>query len=207
MFEESLVRGSKECLAVLGESQVLGNAYLAGGTACALQMGHRVSIDFDFFTPHEFDFRQVVGKMTALGSFVVEQVKEGTILGMFEGVKFSLFVYHYPLIQGTIPYLKVHVASPQDLGAMKIDAISSRGTKRDFVDLYFLCRNFFTLSEALRFYEQKYQALGSNLIHLKKSLVYFKDAEQETEMPKMLRKVTWDQIKFFFEQEVKKLIS
>ena len=87
---------------------------------------------------------------------------------------------------------------------MKIDAVASRGVKRDFVDLYFICKSGCSLAEILGYYDKKYGKLASNLIHVQKSLVFFEDAEPD-QMPTMLEKVTWDEIKDFFETEIKKL--
>lgn len=204
MFEETLVRGTKDSLALLGRSGLLKDAYLAGGTAAALQMGHRISVDFDFFTLKNFDPKKVAEALSRHGSFVLDRADAGTVLGEFQGVKFSLFVYEYPLIEKTHPYLSLFLASLQDIAAMKIDAIAGRGARRDFVDLYFLCHQGFLLHEILKFYQKKYQKLASNLIHIQKSLVYFADAEAD-EMPKMLKPVQWNHVKYFFEQEVKNL--
>jgi hypothetical protein len=205
VFEETLVRGAKNSLALLGKSGILRNAYLAGGTAAALQMGHRISVDFDFFTQERFVPQEISKKLSHLGSFVVDQADKGTVLGKFEKVKFSLFVYEYPLIEKTHSYLEISLASLQDIAAMKIDALSSRGARRDFVDLYFLCRQGLSLTEILTCYQKKYGLLASNLIHIQKSLIYFKDAETD-DMPKMLKEVKWEQIQRFFEQEVKRLM-
>ncbi len=87
---------------------------------------------------------------------------------------------------------------------MKIDAISTRGIKRDFVDLYFICKSGISLIEALSLYDRKYGALASNVVHIKKSLVYFVDAEAAV-MPKMLKPAAWEDIKKYFENEVRKL--
>ena len=95
-------------------------------------------------------------------------------------------------------------ADLRDIAAMKIDAIASRGVKRDFVDLYFLCKNGFSLKEVLGFYSQKYKVPTSHFLHIQKNLVYFTDADVNT-MPKMLKVADWKTIKKFFETEVKKL--
>ena len=86
---------------------------------------------------------------------------------------------------------------------MKIAAISERGTKRDFVDLYFILQKI-QINDVLRFYEQKYKKLASNSVHIRKSLIYFDDAEDEN-MPKMLKQISWKEVKSFYEQEVKKI--
>jgi hypothetical protein len=87
---------------------------------------------------------------------------------------------------------------------MKIDAIATRGTKRDFIDLYFICKSGYQLMEILNFYNKKYKMLASNLIHIQKSLVFFNDAEADT-TSMMLKNIEWKEVKGFFEKEVKKL--
>jgi hypothetical protein len=89
---------------------------------------------------------------------------------------------------------------------MKIDAISTRGIKRDFIDLYFICQEGISLKQALSFYDRKYGTLASSLVHIQKSIVYFIDAEATT-VPKMLKKVEWEEVKKYFEDEVKKLVK
>ncbi len=205
MFEETLVKGAKKNLALLGKSGILQHAYLAGGTAIALQLRHRVSVDFDFFTIEDFVPKIFSVELSKLGSFNEEQADKGTVLGKFRGVKFSIFIYKYPLIFPPLKYLLLNIADIRDIAAMKIDAITTRGAKRDFIDLYFICKKGYRLTELLDFYNRKYGKLASNLIHIEKSLVFFNDAETE-EMPKMLKKAQWEDVKRFFEKEVKKIV-
>ena len=204
MFEETLIKGAKENLALLGRSAILKSAYLAGGTASALQLGHRLSLDFDFFTTKEFIPKVFSKELASLGRFNEEQADKGTVLGNFKGIKFSFFVYKYPLIYPVLQYLSLDIADIRDIAAMKIDAIATRGAKRDFIDLYFICKSGYRLVELLDIYNQKYGKLASNFIHIQKSLVFFDDAESE-EIPRMLKEVTWKEVKKYFENEVKKL--
>ncbi len=204
MFEETLVKGAKENLALLGKSGILKDAYLAGGTAAALFLGHRISVDFDFFTYKEFIPSIFSSELSQLGLFEEDQADKGTVLGIFKGVKFSLFIYPYPLIYPAFKYLSLDIADIRDIAAMKIEAISSRGAKRDFIDLYYLCQSGYSLRKLLDFYDKKYGKLSSNRVHIQKSLVYFNEAESDA-MPKMLKKCHWREIKEFFEQEVRKL--
>jgi len=178
--------------------------YLAGGTACALQLGHRISIDLDFFTAREFEAQELIRSLKKAGQFLEERQSWGTVLGAIDGVKFSYFVYKYPVI---FPYQRIfdiNIADLRDIAAMKLDAISARGIKRDFIDLYFICRAGITLEKTLSFYGRKYGKLSSNIIHIQKSLVYFVDADA-TQMPKMLKPCDWEDVKRFFEAEVKKM--
>lgn len=207
MFAETVPRDAQNALAILGKSGVLRDAYLAGGTALALQLGHRVSLDFDFFTRKKFDAKLVVQKLARLPvHFELERTAEDTILGYAAQTKFSLFFYTYPLLGNLKKFLGVNVASVKDIAPMKIAAVSDRGTKRDFIDLYCIIAIYkrCTLKDALRFYDQKFKLLHQNKLHLLKSLTYFEDAEKER-TPRMLAPVEWREVKRFFETEVKRL--
>lgn len=204
MFTKTLFGKAKNALALLGKSHFLNEAYLGGGSACALQLGHRISIDLDFFTPKEFDTKYLIKSLKEIGDFEVEQESWGTILGTIEGIKFSIFVYKYPVLFPYKRLFKINILDLRDISAMKIDAITTRGKRRDFIDLYFICQKGIPLEEILSFYNRKFGKLSSNIIHIQKSLVYFVDAEVE-EMPKMIKKVAWEEVKRFFEREVRRI--
>jgi len=206
MFTKALFGNTKKALAILGKSHLMDDAYLAGGTACALQIGHRISVDLDFFTAKEFDAKELIRSLKKIGKFKTEMQKWGTILGTLEGIKFSIFVYKYPALFPYKSIFGINILDIRDIAAMKIDAISTRGIKRDFIDLYFICREGVSLKEVLSFYDRKYGTLASNLVHIQKSLVYFIDAEATT-VPKLLRGVNWEDVKKYFENEVKKLVK
>lgn len=180
-------------------------AYLAGGSGLTLHLGHRHSYDLDFFTRKKFEEDSIIQLIDQCGQFKLERRHLRTILGIFEGVKFSLFYYKYPLLKPTIRILtNINLASLEDIAAMKIAAISDRGTKRDFIDLYFLLAHF-SLGKILKLYDQKYQNLAANRIHILKSLVYFADAEND-EMPGMIKNVDWQDLKMLIVEKVKVLI-
>lgn len=204
MFEETLIGNAKSALALLGRSGLVRDAYLAGGTAAALLLGHRISIDFDFFTRREFVPRELATALSRVGTFEEEQADRATVLGRFEGIRFSYFRYDYPLLGETVKYQGVELADLRDIAAMKLDAIGSRGAKRDFIDLYFICQSRYRLPDIFRLYDGKYGRLSSNRVHLQKSLVYFDDAESD-EMPEMLKRIAWGKVKKYFEGEVNKL--
>lgn len=204
MFTKTLFGNTKKALAILGNSHLMDNAYLAGGTAVALQLGHRISVDLDFFTPEEFDAKELIRSLRKIGKFELDKQSWGTILGVLEKVKFSIFVYKYPVLFPFKSLFGINILDLRDIAAMKIDAISTRGIKRDFIDLYFICQGGLSLNEILSVYDRKYGTLASNVVHIQKSLVYFVDAEGAA-MPKMLKKVDWESVKKYFESEVKKL--
>lgn len=182
----------------------MDNAYLAGGTASALQLGHRISVDLDFFTSKEFDAKELIKSLKKVGKFKVEKQSWGTVLETMESIKFSIFVYKYPVLFPYKSISNINILDLRDIAAIKIDAIGTRGIKRDFIDLYFICREGISLKEAISFYDRKYGKLSSNIIHIQKSLVYFVDAEI-TQMPKMLKPCDWEGVKRFFERELKKI--
>lgn len=84
MFEETLIKRANDSLVILGRSDILKDAYLAGGTAAALQIGHRISMDFDFFTPKDFVPKEFSTALSKLGSFDEDQADKGTVLGKFK---------------------------------------------------------------------------------------------------------------------------
>lgn len=202
MFTTVLPKNAQDALALLGKNKVLPEkTYLAGGTGLALQYGHRISVDFDFFTPSDFKSQDIIKKLEKIGKFNFQQSKEkSTLLGLFQGVKFSLFKYDYPLVKTSIDYLGIKLASPEDISAMKIAAIMDRGTVKDFIDVYFLNKMGITLDQCLGFYNKKYKALANNIYSIIRSLTYFDDADLK-EMPEMIEKIDWEEIKKFFEKE------
>ena len=206
MFEQVLPGNTKAILALLEKSEIIQKSYLAGGTALALQLGHRISYDLDFFTLEEFDEEKVLPKIKEISNFQLERIAWRTILGKFRSVKFSLFYYEYPIIFSPKRFGRINIADVRDIGAMKIAAIASRGTKRDFVDLYFLCKEIVSLNEVIQLYDKKYKNLAATVMHIMKSLIYFNDADPD-EMPKMIKKVKWEEVKIYFENEAKRLVK
>jgi len=204
MFIERLPKNVQNNLALLGKSPIKDIFYLAGGTACALWLGHRISVDLDFFTQKRFDIRKIVEELRKLGDVGVEQESKNTFNGKLNEIRISFFFYPYPLMDAYSELSGVKIAGIFDIACMKLDAVSSRGTKRDFVDLYFLIQEVGNFERILSFYTQKYGKLGGKKIHILKSLTYFVDAEEE-EMPRMLTPVDWKDVKIFFEKEVAKI--
>jgi hypothetical protein len=204
MFKEVLSKDAKKSLAILGKSGLLKSAYLAGGTALALQIGHRFSLDFDFFTPQELNENILVQRIKKIiPDFKLERMEWGTILGNIKKTRFSLFFYNYPLLFNTRDFEGIKIADIRDIAAMKIAAIADRGTKRDFVDLYFLIEkeNILSLEKALELYDKKFKLLKQNKMHILKSLCYFEDAEKG-KMPKMIKDVSWKEVKKKFKNWV-----
>src|SRR3989344_7889562 len=111
MFEEVLPKKAKSALAILGESGLMKGAYLAGGTALALQIGHRISVDLDFFTEQEFNETELSAKLSSLPGFVQDGTSKWTVWGIIGETKFSIFHYKYPLLERTTLFEGIQLAS------------------------------------------------------------------------------------------------
>lgn len=180
--------------------------YLAGGTALALQLGHRTSRDLDFYTLRHFDNIKLIKEFKRIfGKEVKEKAREkDTLFLKIKQTDLSFFRYSYKLIRPSVPYLTVNLASSEDIGAMKIESILGRGKKRDFVDIYFLVEKY-GFQELLKFQRQKYPELFNEQEYLR-ALLYFDDADKPQKDRKRLylyRNISWQEIKWGIEKAVK----
>lgn len=205
MFTNTLSPNTLRGIKLIGNEKWLDFAYLAGGTALALRLGHRKSLDLDFFTPEKFDEQIILAYLQKTGQYKVQQTAWRTVKGLLFQISFGLFYYNYPSLDKTDSFLGINIASLKDIAAMKINAVEGRGSKRDFIDLYFLSQNF-SLEEMLKFYDLKYHCLKEHKYNILKSLNYFEDAESE-DSPKMIKEINWGKIKEFFQKESKRLSS
>ena len=200
---EVLPADARKTLTTLSAQRALQSFYLAGGTALGLQWGHRRSVDFDFFT-NEIVNEDVLlqGLQSVPGIKVMSKASE-TLHLHIGSTKVSFLGYHYPMLFPLLTYESVSVADARDIAAMKLSAIASRGTKRDFVDFYVLSQHY-GLKELMRLFHQKLSQTAFSDIHLMKSLTYFADADKEP-MPQMLQPITWEQVRQFFVIQVPQL--
>lgn len=171
---------------------------LVGGTALALQLGHRKSIDIDLFGSIEDVPEIIKEECAALGELQVSTFSKNFKMFWLNGVKVDTVNYSYEWLDDCLTLDGIRLASKSDIAAMKVSAIINRGTKKDFIDLYYLLKEF-TLSQILELYMRKYPD-GSEFIALK-SLTYFEDAEQDP-MPYMFEDVSWADMKAQILQEI-----
>lgn len=203
MFNKTLLPDTLRAIKSVANIPTIKRAYLAGGTALALQIGHRMSIDLDFFTQEKFDENLVATELTKLQNFKERQRAWATVLGSVGETKFSIFYYKYNIIDDLLPFEGINIIGKRDIAAMKIHAISDRGVKRDFIDVYFLAKEF-SLEQMIDFYDKKYGLSDHKLYPIIKGLGYFADAEDD-KMPEMLIPVDWEEVKKFFLKETKHL--
>lgn len=195
MFERVLTPATKAAIGGLSDLVAKRSFYLAGGTGCALHLGHRMSHDLDFFSPVEFSPSELWQELKRISECAPDYTETGTWVGEFQGIKAGFFHYPYALLSETVPFQGLAVASLEDIGCMKIEAIAGRGRRRDFVDLYFIVREMgFDLSPLMDLFRRKYRSLPGNGIHLLKSLAYFADADADPD-PVMLVEYSWPEIK------------
>lgn len=194
---------TESTLSTLGDAHLLEEFYLAGGTGLALQFGHRLSLDLDFFAREHFDEEALLQRVQALDGFALVAKAPFTLHATVRETKVSFLGYAYPVLYPTNNFLNVAVADPRDIACMKVSAIASRGTKRDFLDLYLAAQRY-GLKEILRLFDQKFTMASYNRIHILKSLIFFGDAEKDP-MPHMLVPLDWDKVKQFFLQQAPRL--
>jgi hypothetical protein len=187
----------------------MASLYLGGGTALALQLGHRRSEDLDFFMPERIDPVSLLKAIavTTGDLLVLNQTPAHTEL-LIQKIKVDLISERisprFPLIPIDPQILDLKMADARDIGGMKLLAIGSRGSKKDFVDLFCLTREVITLESLIGTAERGLkEAKYSRLLFLK-SLVDFEEAEQEPD-PMMIWDKSWGEIKEALKEDVRRI--
>ena len=179
----------------------LDTFYLAGGTALAMQLGHRISEDLVFFVDRAFDAKALKNRILP---DKVSSIRPGTLHCVKEGVRLSFLFYDVPLFPPRL-WRGMKVASWQDIVAEKIKTMSQRGAKKDFYDIYAVIMLKSGIREVCTLFLKRFGNTDINLYHVLKSLVYFEDAEEDPR-PTILnnnKELSWDRVKCFFETYVK----
>jgi len=171
---------------------------LVGGTALALQIGHRKSIDLDFFG--NIDFHNIYTAKTFINFDKAVIIRSSKNINIFSinDIKVDFVNYDYPWLQSELEIDAIRLANMEDIAAMKLAAIAGRGSRKDFIDIYFLLQQY-ELKEMINFYNKKYFD-GSEYMVLK-SLTYFNDAEKDHKI-EMIQNVSWSNIKNHILNEV-----
>ena len=181
-----------ELLKQLASQPELSQTRLVGGTALALQHGHRQSIDLDFFGVLPEDKEELLEMMSRVGNMIVTNRTKMIVQAVINQVKVDFVDYsRYPWIDEPVQGDGFVLASDKDIAAMKVNAIIGRGTRKDFIDLYVLLQHY-SLTEIMAFYKQKYPEFSEYRALL--SMTYFEDAEMQ-DMPKMFIDTSWEEMK------------
>jgi len=178
---------------------VFDRFYLVGGTALALQIGHRISIDIGLFNGESFDTVQISEHLCNAYKGQDIEVERNTVRATIDNVKIDLMTHQYPLLEPINEIDTIRMANLKDIAAMKINAIANRGSKKDFWDFATLI-DFFTAEDMLLFFQAKYA--NANVWHAEKSLSYFDDAEADPD-PNDIKGRTWEEIKLSINNALK----
>ena len=204
MHDEAISAEQRSALSTLKPAADHG-FYLAGGTGLCLRLAHRRSVDLDLFREQDFEPNELLRMLEAAGVNASNvRSKPSTLWFDVGGVRTSLMRFPYPSLSPPESGLAVPVASLLDIAAMKVEAIASRGARKDFYDLYFICKDELRLRDALNAFERRFQSARPDLAHRLKALTFFDDAEREPE-PVLLRPATWSEVRKYFENEVREL--
>lgn len=177
----------------LQQLPALKDFYLVGGTALALQLGHRNSIDIDLFSQNDFTAEEIEELLKPTFSYAFMQSRKNTVLAVVNNIKTDFIKHSYPFILPPITEEGITFLSKEDIAAMKFHAIIQSGKRlKDFIDVYYLLQHV-SLQQMLEFFTQKYSY--SNPMIAMKALNYFDEIDENIDPPKMLKPITVGQIK------------
>lgn len=199
-----LTPDTRLALDLVADLPFISRFYLAGITGLALHLGHRYSIDLDFFSEDANsvgpDERASVREALEDPALVIEYDKDATFVANWRGVGVSFFrLQFYPLVQPRMLLGSVPVATVQEIGAMKLAAIIGRGTRKDLVDLCFILR-YDKLESLFAVAARKYTRVRSFAASATCALAYFEDAEA-LPMPRMIDSTPWETMKSDLEKQ------
>jgi len=207
LHEEVLSPETSSVFGCLATQASLSAFYLAGGTAAALQLGHRLSLDLDLFSERRWSWDSVSQALSACGKVTVDIQEPGTFVGSVSEVRVSLFHYPHVLIEEPVPTrFGIPLASLADIGCMKLVAVAQRGSKKDFVDIYHLGAAGYTVRDLMRLLDRKMPGVAFNPLHIIKSLAYFDDADAEPD-PIMLVPYDWPAVREYCARQADALLA
>ena len=188
---ETVDEGTLGLLKQLQSLDILSEMRLVGGTSLALQIGHRKSIDIDLFGILNVEFDILIDELKTLGEVVLLKNSKNIHSLLINDIKVDIVNYNYKWLTNKMTIDNIYFATIEDIAAMKLNAIMGRGSKKDFIDLYFILKNY-TLSTLIDLYSQKYH--DGSIFLVVKSLAYFDDADEQ-EMPFMFHNTSWQTMK------------
>ena len=191
LYQEAVEPNNLERLSEICRIPYFEEMRLVGGTALALQMGHRLSVDLVFFGRRDFNDEEMAASLRGFSDKELMSKSPNIKVYQIRGIKVDFVNYPYRWIDGMIMDGDIRMAGFRDIAAMKINAITGRGTKKDFVDLFFLLQRF-SFSEMVEFYLKKFT--DANLFLALRSLIYFEDADKG-QVDMLDKKHSWQKMK------------
>ena len=205
LFWEAITPDMRTILAGFTQSDIGAKFYLAGGTALALQLGHRLSVDLDFFSPTEDipTLRPALEKTLALYSPILADSAWGNLVYLARNIRLGFYEYGYEMVAPLVEMQEARLAAVEDIALMKLDALLARSARKDFYDLYFICQKI-PLRMILAMAPRKYPSVRDFETQTVKRLVYFENADTDPD-PKLLLPISWQQVKDYFVQKSKEI--
>jgi len=199
MFEEILSKNAISTIESLGPR--MKEFYLAGGTGLSLQLGHRKSNDFDFFSDKPFNTDSILSLISPDKVFFTSA---GSLHCEIQGILISLLFYNAPLVHPPLTWRGIRLSRCEDIIAEKIKTISQRGARKDFIDVYAAAKMKYGIADVCGFFKQRFKGFDINIYHVLKSLTFFEDAEKEPSPVMLLsgKEWEWETIKAFFVENV-----
>ena len=186
------------------KSELSKEFYLAGGTALALQLGHRFSVDLDFFSQTQDDIPALMEPLRhALKEFfpILSDSAWGNLVFLANNVRVGFYGYGYELVEPLRQAEGIALASVTDIGLMKLDALLARASRKDFHDLYVICQRI-NLRELLDLAPRKYPSVRDFEAQVTRHMISFERAEQESPVP-LIEQVEWETVKEWFREQTR----
>ncbi|MFN5386155.1 MAG: nucleotidyl transferase AbiEii/AbiGii toxin family protein [Bacteroidota bacterium] len=190
---ELIEQATFELIQQLQNFSELKEFYLVGGTALTLQFGHRNSLDIDLFSTKDFLDSTIINFLRTKFTIDLVYNKPNSIICIINGVKVDFIKHDYPIIEQIITEEGIRMLSPQDICAMKLNAIQNSGQRlKDFIDIYFLLEHF-SIKQMLEFYSKKYPIM--NPVIALRAITYFDDIDPNIDPPKLVTPLPLEKIK------------
>ena len=201
IYWETISEEMREVMKRFSGTEIGRRFYLAGGTALALQLGHRRSIDLDFFSPTEDipSIRAVLAEALVPFEPILADTSWGNLVFLAQGVQIGFYGYGYPLVATPRDAEGTSLASISDIGLMKLDALQSRASRKDFYDLYAISEKM-TLRELFDLAPKKFTTSRDFEAQVVKRFPFFERADVE-EDPILLKEISWEKVKDFFRKK------
>lgn len=193
-YRESVETRTLELIKILQDKEYLKGFYLVEGTALALFLGHRKSVDIDLFSNFDFDAAKLLEKIHQDFNYQLSFTAGNTLNGSINTIKVDLLAHRYPYLNPPVSISGIHTLSLPDIIAMKLNAIATSGQRsKDFIDIYYLSE-LFTMENLLSFYKAKYNQ--DNDTFILKSLIYFDEVDL-SDWPYLIKDpaLKWEKVK------------
>lgn len=200
LYKQTVESNTLELLIKLSKDKILKDFILVGGTALALQIGHRISVDLDLFTHTEFEESEILTHLENNYAYMLDYYSKNTLKGEIEGIKVDLISHQYPFVETSLLLEDIKMASLEDISAMKLNAITVNGTRiKDFIDVAYLSSEL-PFKRMMESYAKKYQNRNSTMVL--KSLIHFDDIHFEEPIMMLNGHFDWDAIAYRLKEMV-----